>query len=49
VTYFRAMTGGVLGSDFTRASTPDEQLRQLLGLDAGGGRSRVRKSAATIH
>ncbi len=49
VTYFRAMTGGVLGSDFTRASTPDEQLRKLLGLDATGGRPRVRKSAATIH
>jgi len=49
VTYFRAMTGGVLGSDFTRASTPDEQLRKLLGLDAAGGRPRVRKSAATIH
>lgn len=49
VTYFRAMTGGVLGSDFTRASTPDEQLRKLLGLDAAGRRLRVRKSAATIH
>jgi len=49
VTYFRAMTGGVLGSDFTRSSTPDEQLRKLLGFDAAGGRSRVRKSAATIH
>ena len=49
VTYFRAMTGGVLGSDFTRASTPEEQLRKLLGLDAAGGRPRVRKSAATIH
>jgi len=49
VTYFRAMTGGVLGSDFTRASTPDEQLRKLLGLDAAGKRPRVSKSAATIH
>jgi hypothetical protein len=49
VSYFRAMTGGVLGSDFTRASTPDEQLRKLLGLDADGARSRVRKSGATIH
>lgn len=48
VGYFRAMTGGVLGSDFTRASTPDEQLRKLLGVD-GGNRSRVRKSSATIH
>ncbi|HXZ93252.1 MAG TPA: hypothetical protein VEG36_10280 [Burkholderiales bacterium] len=48
VGYFRAMTGGVLGSDFTRASTPDEQLRKLLGVD-GGARSRVRKSSATIH
>jgi hypothetical protein len=45
VTYFRAMTGGVLGSDFTRASTPDEQLHKLLGLDSG----RVRKSGATVH
>ncbi|HUJ87387.1 MAG TPA: hypothetical protein VLX30_11110 [Burkholderiales bacterium] len=45
VSYFRAMTGGVLGSDFTRASTPDEQLHKLLGLDAG----RVRKSGATVH
>jgi hypothetical protein len=48
VGYFRAMTGGVLGSDFTRSSTPDEQLRKLLGVD-GGARSRVRKSSATIH
>ncbi|MGA8049276.1 MAG: hypothetical protein WCA09_03755 [Burkholderiales bacterium] len=48
VGYFRAMTGGVLGSDFTRGSTPDEQLRKLLGVD-GGNRSRVKKSSATIH
>ena len=49
VGYFRAMTGGVLGSDFTRSSSPDEQLRKLLGVDSGGRRSRVRKAAATIH
>jgi hypothetical protein len=49
VGYFRAMTGGVLGSDFTRSSNPDEQLRKLLGVDTGGRRSRVRKAAATIH
>ena len=48
VGYFRAMTGGVLGSDFTRSSGPDEQLRKLLGVD-GGARSRVKKSPATIH
>jgi len=49
VGYFRAMTGGVLGSDFTRSSGPDEQLRKLLGVDTGGRRSRVKKAAATIH
>jgi hypothetical protein len=49
VGYFRAMTGGVLGSDFTRSSSPDEQLRKLLGVDTGGRRSRVKKAAATIH
>jgi len=48
VGYFRAMTGGVLGSDFTRGSTPDEQLRKLLGVD-GAARSRVKKAVATIH
>jgi hypothetical protein len=32
VGYLRAMTGGVLGSDFTRAMTPGEQLTRLLGL-----------------
>lgn len=50
VGYFRAMTGGALGSDFMRASTPQEQLAKLLGIDAerGGGRSRV-KTTATVH
>ena len=50
VGYFRAMTGGTLGSDFTRAATAEEQLRKLLGIDAErpGGRSRVRKALA-IH
>jgi len=50
VSYFRAMTGGTLGSDFTRASTPEDQLRKLLGIDAErpGGRSRV-KRAAPLH
>ncbi len=48
VGYFRAMTGGTLGSDFTRGATPEEQLRKLLGIDAErpGGRSRVRKALA---
>ncbi|MDX1375902.1 MAG: hypothetical protein R3357_10090 [Burkholderiales bacterium] len=50
VEYFRAMTGGTLGSDFTRASTPDAQLRKLLGIEPErvGGRSRV-KPAAGVH
>lgn len=44
--YFRAMTGGVLGSDFTRSSTPEAQLIKLLGLEPArrDGRSRVRAS-----
>lgn len=48
--YFRAMTGGALGSDFMRASTPQEQLEKLLGIEAGrtGGRSRV-KTKSTVH
>lgn len=50
IDYFRAMTGGTLGSDFMRASNPDEQLRKLLGIEPErtGGRSRV-KRAATVH
>ncbi len=32
VEYLRAMSGGVLGSDFTRAMTPAEQLAKLLGI-----------------
>jgi hypothetical protein len=48
--YFRAMTGGALGSDFMRASTPQEQLAKLLGIEAErpGGRSRV-KTSPTVH
>ena len=48
--YFRAMTGGTLGSDFMRASNPDEQLRKLLGIEPqrAQGRSRI-KRAATVH
>lgn len=51
VSYFRAMAGGALGSDFTRASTPEDQLRKLLGIDAErpGGRSRVRRAGALLH
>lgn len=50
VGYFRAMTGGTLGSDFTRGATPEEQLRKILGIDAErpGGRSRVKKVMA-VH
>jgi hypothetical protein len=50
VDYFRAMTGGTLGSDFMRGSTADEQLRKLLGIDPERvrGRSRVRR-APTLH
>ncbi|MEJ2176003.1 MAG: hypothetical protein P8Y76_14150, partial [bacterium] len=48
VEYFRAMTGGTLGSDFMRASNPDEQLRKLLGIDPERGRSRV-KRAVSVH
>jgi hypothetical protein len=50
VGYFRAMTGGALGSDFMRGSTPQEQLAKLLGIEAerAGGRSRV-KTATTLH
>lgn len=55
VGYFRAMTGGVLGSDFTRSSTPQAQLVKLLGIEPAraDGRSRVKKdaphAAATLH
>ncbi len=50
VGYFRAMTGGTLGSDFTRGATPEEQLRKILGIEAGrpAGRSRVKKAMA-VH
>lgn len=48
VDYFRAMTGGTLGSDFMRASNPDEQLRKLLGIEPERGRSRV-KRAVSVH
>ncbi|MCG6876928.1 MAG: hypothetical protein LJE97_17705 [Betaproteobacteria bacterium] len=41
--YFRSMTGGVLGSDFSRTGGPEENLKKLLGIEAGrrGGKSRV--------
>jgi hypothetical protein len=43
--YFRAMTGGVLGSDFTRTSGPEESVKKLLGIEPErrGGKSRVSK------
>ncbi len=45
--YFRSMTGGVLGSDFSRTGGPEENIRKLLGIETGrrGGRSRVIRSA----
>lgn len=45
--YFRAMTGGVLGSDFTRGSGPEEEITKLLGIDPAppSGRSRVKREA----
>lgn len=50
--YFRAMTGGVLGSDFTRGSGPEEEITKLLGIDPAppSGRSRVkRESRGPLH
>lgn len=43
--YFRAMTGGVLGSDFGRTGGPEESVKKLLGIEPErrGGRSRVVK------
>lgn len=45
--YFRAMTGGVLGSDFTRGAGPEEEIKKLLGIDPAppSGRSRVKREA----
>jgi len=44
--YFRSMTGGVLGSDFSRTGGPEENLKKLLGIEPGrrGGKSRVVKA-----
>jgi hypothetical protein len=44
--YFRSMTGGVLGSDFSRTGGPEENLKKLLGIESArrGGKSRVVKS-----
>jgi len=44
--YFRSMTGGVLGSDFSRTGGPEENIKKLLGIEAGrrGGKSRVVRS-----
>jgi hypothetical protein len=44
--YFRSMTGGVLGSDFSRGGGPEENIKKLLGIDSGrrGGKSRIVKS-----
>lgn len=44
--YFRSMTGGVLGSDFSRAGGPEENIKKLLGIEPGrrGGKSRVVKA-----
>ncbi|MCC6608325.1 MAG: hypothetical protein IT515_01440 [Burkholderiales bacterium] len=44
--YFRAMTGGVLGSDFTRSGGPEESMKKLLGIEPErrGGKSRVKRS-----
>lgn len=45
VHYFRSMTGGVLGSDFSRAGGPEENIKKLLGIEGArrGGKSRVVK------
>jgi hypothetical protein len=44
--YFRSMTGGVLGSDFSRAGGPEENIKKLLGIEPGrpGGKSRIVRS-----
>jgi len=44
--YFRSMTGGVLGSDFSRTGGPEENLKKLLGIEPArrGGKSRVVKA-----
>lgn len=45
VTYFRSMAEGGLGGDFGRGARPEDQLKKLLGIDAGrkNGRTRVKK------
>ena len=44
--YFRSMTGGVLGSDFSRTGGPEENIKKLLGIEGArrGGKSRVVRS-----
>jgi hypothetical protein len=44
--YFRSMTGGVLGSDFSRAGGPEENIKKLLGIDTARrrGKSRIVRS-----
>jgi len=43
--YFRAMTGGVLGSDFSRSGGPEESVKKLLGIEPERrrGKSRVKR------
>jgi len=47
--YFRAMTGGVLGADFSRSSGPEESVKKLLGIEPErrGGTTRVMKERET--
>ncbi len=44
--YFRAMTGGTLGGDFTRGIGPEEEIKKLLGIDPArrSGKSKVVKA-----
>jgi hypothetical protein len=44
--YFRSMTGGVLGSDFSRSGGPEENIKKLLGIESArrGGKSRMVRS-----
>lgn len=49
--YFRSMTEGSLGADFGRGVPPNEQLKRLLGIDAGPDvrPDRVKKPVAAVH
>lgn len=49
--YLRSMTEGSLGADFGRGVPPQEQLKRLLGIDAGPGirLDRVKKPLAAVH